>query len=71
MPAADIALVAEIAALGVTGQALMAEHPDDGTGHCGSCRGGGDASGRSVWPCSGHKLGERVAELQRHRRKMS
>jgi len=29
----------------------VAEHVDDGTGHCRVCTVGGQA-GRSVWPCS-------------------
>jgi hypothetical protein len=32
---------------------LLAEHVDDGTGHCRVCSGGGQ-SGRDVWPCAIH-----------------
>lgn len=46
------------------GRRLAAEHRDDGTGHCLSCRFGGDATGRAIWPCSGHRMAQRVITLQ-------
>jgi len=60
-------LIVELAKL-TTGQALMAQHPADATGHCQACRGGGDGSGRAIWPCSLHRLGQQVADLQRRRK---
>lgn len=32
---------------------LLAEHSDDGTGHCTTCSAGPQA-GRGVWPCTLH-----------------
>ncbi|OZM83600.1 hypothetical protein [Pseudonocardia sp. MH-G8] len=45
---------------------LLAEHVDDGTGHCRVCSAGPQA-GRKVWPCQihGHALS---ANSQPHRR---
>jgi len=39
---------------------LIAEHYDDGTGHCGVCTSGGQV-GRSIWPCRLRDLAEQAS----------
>ena len=55
-PPSPLALVVELAALILAQPAsciagLLAEHADDGTGHCRVCSGGGQ-SGRYRYPCA-------------------
>ena len=40
---------------------LIAEHTDDGTGHCRVCTSGGQV-GRSIWPCRLRDLAEQASE---------
>ena len=40
---------------------LLAEHTDDGTGHCRVCTSGGQV-GRSIWPCRLRDLAEQASK---------
>lgn len=41
---------------------LLADHGDDGSGHCERCT-GGSQSGRHVWPCQIHDLAVKAREM--------
>ncbi|OLT01083.1 hypothetical protein BJF90_33540 [Pseudonocardia sp. CNS-004] len=41
-------------------QRMLAEHTDDGTGHCRVCTTGGQA-GRHIWPCPLRGLAEQAS----------
>lgn len=41
---------------------LLAQHVNDGTGHCKICTNGAGA-GRHVWPCPSHGLAEQASQL--------
>jgi hypothetical protein len=43
-------------------QRMLAEHRDDGTGHCRVCTAGPQA-GRKVWPCPSHGLAEQAHKV--------
>lgn len=45
---------------------LLAEHADDGNGHCRICTSGGQ-TGRHVWPCTLHSLAVQAGVLLGHR----
>jgi hypothetical protein len=55
-------LVEVIAAAPGMAARLLAEHSDDGTGHCRVCTAGAQA-GRHVWPCPLHGLAELASRL--------
>lgn len=63
-PPATSALAGEFAALFRTQPLviarLLAEHIDDGTGHCRVCTSGAQA-GRQLWPCLLHGLAEQAS----------
>jgi hypothetical protein len=41
---------------------MLAEHVDDGTGHCRVCTSGGQV-GRSIWPCRLRSLAEQASTI--------
>jgi hypothetical protein len=54
-------IVAFIAGEPGMAEKLLAEHRDDGTGHCRVCSNGGGA-GRHVWPCPLYGLAEQASK---------
>jgi hypothetical protein len=64
--AASSPLAAEFAALFRAQPAaiaqMLAQHVDDGTGHCRVCTSGGRV-GRSTWPCRLYELADQASQL--------
>lgn len=61
-------LAAELAAAPGLIEALLAEHRDDGTGHCRSCATGGTGTHAVPMPCSLRQLADYAAAAVRARR---
>jgi hypothetical protein len=57
-------IVAFIAGEPGMAERMLAEHRDDGTGHCRVCTEGAQA-GRKVWPCPLHGLAEQASRQKR------
>jgi hypothetical protein len=55
-------IVAFIAGEPGMAERILAEHADDGTGHCRVCTDGGQ-TGRHVWPCTLRGLAEQASRL--------
>ncbi len=60
-------LVAELTASPGLIEALLAEHRDDGTGHCRSCTTGGTGTHAVPMPCSLRQLADYAAAVRARR----
>lgn len=58
----EVSLAALVAAMPGVAQRLLADHVDDGTGHCRRCPVGAQA-GYQRWPCTLHDVGRSAVLL--------